>query len=196
MEIAKQQAAFKAYLKDCDENEIVPNTTGAFVFAWQAAIEAAKPRIIAEFLKRTGQWLTNEATHKKAISDAIEADRQVRGEPVHFARCKSYSEICWQIMSEARIHRLKLMTKDLDGWEFMTLYRMPHPPVAPINDKPVCGEQNAIHAPQPQQTPEGYKLVPIELLNFIAAKEHHLPVEDRHCLWVMLEAAPEPKGKS
>ena len=48
-------------------------------------------------------------------------------------------------------------------------------------------------APQPQQIPEGYKLVPVELLNFIAAKEHHLPVEDRHCLRIMLEAAPEPK---
>ncbi len=46
-------------------------------------------------------------------------------------------------------------------------------------------------APQPQQIPEGYALVPIELLNFIVAKEHHLPVADRHFLWAMLEAAQE-----
>lgn len=52
----------------------------------RAAIEAAKPHIIAEFLERTGQWVTNKATRDKAISDAIEADRQARGEPVAWLR--------------------------------------------------------------------------------------------------------------
>lgn len=27
-------------------------------------------KVIEEFLKRTGQWLTNDATHKKALADA------------------------------------------------------------------------------------------------------------------------------
>ena len=44
---------------------------------------------------------------------------------------------------------------------------------------------NAMHEP------EGWRLVPKELIDFLDAKEHHLPVEDRHVLSIMLEAAPK-----
>lgn len=37
-------------------------------------------------------------------------------------------------------------------------------------------------------TPEGWQLVPKELIDFLDAKEHHLPVEDRHALSIMLSA--------
>lgn len=39
--------------------------------------------------------------------------------------------------------------------------------------------------------PEGWRLVPKELIDFLDAKEHHLPVEDRHVLSAMLKAAPK-----
>lgn len=39
--------------------------------------------------------------------------------------------------------------------------------------------------------PEGWQLVPKELIDFLDAKEHHLPVEDRHVLSIMLDAAPK-----
>ena len=39
--------------------------------------------------------------------------------------------------------------------------------------------------------PEGWQLVPKELIDFLDAKEHHLPVEDRHVLSIMLAAAPK-----
>lgn len=58
--------------------------------AQRAAIEAAKPHIIADFLERTGQWVTNKATHDKAISDAIEADRQTTAK--QFAAYKRLTE--------------------------------------------------------------------------------------------------------
>lgn len=35
----------------------------------------------------------------------------------------------------------------------------------------------------------GHVRVPVEMLEFIEAKEHHLPIEDRHVLSVMLNAS-------
>ena len=40
----------------------------------------------------------------------------------------------------------------------------------------------------------GHVRVPVELFEFIEAKEHHLPIEDRHALSVMLNASKE-EGK-
>jgi|SRR5690625_317707 len=50
----------------------------------------------------------------------------------------------------------------------------------------------AIKADRQQRgDPEGWRLVPKELIDFLDAKEHHLPVEDRHVLSIMLAAAPK-----
>ena len=77
------------------ETDVEPCAAGGYEYsevpAWSEplmqayatlAIEAAAPFIIAEFLEKSGQWVTNDATRDAAIKAVVEADRQARGEPV------------------------------------------------------------------------------------------------------------------
>ena len=147
--------------------------------------------------RTTGEVIQNYATA------AIEADRQATNKQL--AAYKRLTESLEKriVLLQKQYDELKkttdpslleservanaLLTEEIEALNADRQARSEHVCGASVNNKSICGEQDAIHA---QQTPEGYKLVPVELLNFIAAKEHHLPIEDRHCLWVMLEAAP------
>ncbi len=62
-------------------------------------------------------------------------------------------------------------------------------PIAPIIERNglKVGDKLYAHPPKPAAQPP----VLVELIKFIEAKEHHLPIEDRHALSVMLSAATE-----
>lgn len=149
-------------------------TEQAEVYA-RAAIEAVKPHIIAEFLDRTGQWVTNKATHDKAISDAIEADRQARGEPVAwFVDWPDEPEL-GHYFSEGPVdgaRSLALVFQNVglppqqQASEPVFTLKVSGPlkewtPTHAAFDIP-DGEHKLYLSPQPQQIPEGYKAVPVE----------------------------------
>ena len=59
------------------------------------------------------------------------------------------------------------------------------------DDSLTIAYMSGYHDGKRSMTPEGWQLAPKELIDFLEAKEHHLPVEDQHALSIMLSTTPK-----
>lgn len=121
--------------------------------------------------------LASERAANAMLTEELEAIRQARGEPVYLVhQCLEKNR--WQITTKERFLYLKEKYANSKNWETMTLYT----------------------APQPQQIPEGYKLVPVEPTDEMLVAGYLVPLNKaaRHyaVYKAMLEAAPEVREKS